>query len=168
MKVSDFAPRVSAFLTYLIGRNLTGIEVGTDVGAHAHAMLQYCDIEKLYLVDVWDNDYCRGYCEGRLQSNGYKNRIELIKAPSAFAAKYFDKPQVDFIYIDILHDYKSVKESLAGELGWWNHLKSGGVLGYRNYATSNTELKKAVDEFIGGYGLEFKVESYHGEIIIFK
>lgn len=165
MKITDFAPRASAFLTYLTGKNLTGIEVGTDVGAHAHAILQYCDIEKLFLVDIWDNDYYRGYCEGRLHSHGYKNKVELIKGVSHIAAAKFNKPQIDFIYIDIPHDYDTVKQSLQD---WWIHLKSGGILGYRNYAVSNRELKKAVDEFILDFDLKHQVESYHGEIIIWK
>lgn len=165
MKVTDFAPRASAFLTCLTGEFLTGIEVGCDVGAHAHAILQYCDIDKLYLVDLWEREFCQGYCQGRLHSHGYRHKVEMIKGSSHNVASSFKNPQVDFIYIDIPHDYDTVRQSLRD---WWPHLKCGGVLGYRNYAASNVELKKAVDEFIADYKLEHTVESYHGEIIIFK
>lgn len=164
MKPTDFAPRASAFLTYLTGTSLFGIEVGTDVGAHAHAILKYCNISKLYLVDIWNREYYLGYCEGRLYSNGYKNKVELIQADSHTASKQIF-PLFNFIYIDIPHDYKTVKQSLED---WWFHLKDGGILGYRNYSTGNPELKKACDEFVAKQRLKTEVISYQGELIIFK
>jgi tRNA A58 N-methylase Trm61 len=167
MKPTDFAPRCSAFLTYLKGNDLVGIEVGTDVGAHAHAMLQYCDIKKLYLVDIWDKEYYKGYCEGRLYSHGYKNKVELIHRESHVASKALNRKEdnVDFIYIDIPHDYETVRQSLED---WWVHLKAGGILGYRNYSPGNPGLKDAVDEFVICNKLRTEVISYQGEIIIYK
>jgi len=161
MKISDFAPRTGALEYYLSGNNLTGIEVGTDVGAHAESLLTNCDIQKLYLVDTWENDYCRGYCEGRLSR--WFHKIELLKGRSLEMQKKFLTNTFDFIYLDQQHDYQSVKSDLVG---WWEKLKTGGIMALRNYAESNTELKKAADEFC--IDKKFKVERYHGEIIIFK
>lgn len=145
MKITDYCPRAAPFDSYLIGKNLVGLEVGTDVGAHAHAMLLHCSIEKLYLVDIWDNDYYRGYCQGRLDSAGFKHRVELFTCESHTAIKRFEVESLDFIYIDITHDYDTVRQSLYD---WWPRLKKGGVLGYRNYASSNKDLSRAIEEFM--------------------
>jgi len=145
---------------------LIGIEIGVDVGSHAEAMLTYCNIEMLYLVDVWKREYYKGYCEGRLHTKGFMHKTKMIHHDSANAAKIFapdHKEYFDFMYFDQLHDYISVSNDLKL---WWPLLKKGGVLGYRNYAESNTDLKHAVDEFISKMGCTSSIE--RGEIVIFK
>lgn len=161
MKITDYCPRAAPFDSFIKGDNLIGIEIGTDVGAHAEALLMYCDIKKLYLVDIWDNNYMYGYCQGRLR--WYANKIEYINKDSHKAALQ-GYPLFDFIYIDIPHDYDTVKQSLED---WWFKLKSGGILGYRNYAPTNLELMRAVDEFIKYNNIEV-VDIIQGDIIMKK
>ena len=165
MKSTDYAPRSAAMDAHLRGQDLRGIEVGCDVGAHAEALLRYCAVSHLVVVDLWEKDFYRGYCMGRLQSHGWKNRTEFLQMTSHSAVQHFGDDTFDFVYIDILHDYATVKESLED---WWPKLKVGGVMGYRNYSPSNRELTRAVDEFIAQRQVEAKVESYHGEIVLFK
>lgn len=165
MKITDYAPRAGALDTYLTGTQLIGIEVGCDVGAHAEAMLQYCDINKLYLVDLWTNDFYRGYCMGRILSKGWKNNVEFIQSTSHIASEKFKSETFDFIYIDIAHDEKTVWESLED---WWPKLKKGGILGYRNYSPSNKGVTPTLNKFTQKYALRFNVEEYHSELIIFK
>lgn len=143
MKTTDYCPRAAPMDSFLTGKGLVGIEVGTDVGAHAEALLMYGDIQKIYLVDIWDKEYYQGYCQGRLR--WYRHKIEYIPLDSHTASLLGDWPMFDFIYIDIPHDYATVKQSLED---WWFKLKDGGVMGYRNYAAGNPELVKAVDEFL--------------------
>lgn len=144
MKVTDYAPRASAFDLRLKGRDLVGVEVGVDVGAHAHALLAYCDVKMLHLVDVWDRDFYRGYCMGRLHTHGYVHRASMFSGDSLQAMGHFDEQTLDFVYLDQRHDYDVVKTDLVG---WWPKLKRGGVLGLRNYATVNAGLVQAANEF---------------------
>lgn len=161
MKLSDFAPRTGALECYLSGQNLEGVEVGSDICAHAESILTNCSIQKLHLIDIWENEYCRGYCAGRLAR--WHHKVELHKGKSSIEVVGFGVNSLDFVYLDNTHDYKSVSEDLKN---WWQKLREGGIMALRNYADSNEELKRAADEF--SHGKEFKIERYHGEIIFFK
>jgi hypothetical protein len=170
MKPTDFAPRVTPFITYLSGRNLVGIEVGCDVGAHAEALLVHCDIEKLYLVDTFDNPNLYWYLKGRLDTKpSCRGRFEIINTDSHSASVEIgasSKPLFDFVYIDITHEYSTVRRSL---FDWWPLLKKGGILGYRNYSDTYPEIVKGVTEFTSEKGIDrVKVESYQAEIMLFK
>jgi len=164
MKDTDYAPRAAFMDTFLTGQNLTGAEIGCDVGAHAEAILKYCDIKQLYLVDLWLKEYYRGYCEGRLHSAGFKNNVLLFQSSSEQASIFINAP-FDFIYIDISHEYETVKTSLED---WWPKLIKNGLLGYRNYSEANMELKRAVDEFVLKHNIKTQVSTYHNEIVLFK
>lgn len=155
MKVTDYCPRAAFMDTKLTGNDLIGIEVGCDVGAHAEALLTYSNIKTLTVVDLWQNEWCEGYCKGRLSRFG---NVTFVKGTSHNASTKFDT-QFDFIYIDISHDSETVKESLND---WWPLLKVGGVMGYRNYTT----CKKEIDKFI--VDKKHEISSYHNEIVIWK
>lgn len=155
MKVTDYCPRAAFMDTKLKGNDLVGIEVGCDVGAHAEALLVYKAIAHLIIVDLWQNEWCEGYCKGRLSKF---NNVTSVKGTSHNASTKFDT-QFDFIYIDIAHDDITVKESLND---WWPLLKVGGVMGYRNYTT----CKKEIDKFI--VDKKHEISSYHNEIVIWK
>lgn len=161
MKITDYAPRTGAIETYLNGKDLTGIEVGVDVGAHAESLLTYCNIRMLFLVDPWLNQICEGFCEGRLSR--WRNKFKMRKQLSREAVTAFENESLDFVYIDAEHDYNSVREDLNI---WWPKLKPGGVMALRNYGPRNESLKLAADEFI--QGKSFEVEKSCAELIIFK
>lgn len=164
MKSTDYAPRAAAMDVYIMGRSdLTGAEIGVDVGAHAEALLSYCDIKHLHLIDIWMKDYYKGYCEGRLARFG--GRFTTYHLDSVIAAKDFTIDSLDFIYFDQQHDYDSVKSDLVL---WWPKLRKGGISGYRNYSESNAGLKKAIDEFVLSSGIKNVIDKYHHEIIMFK
>lgn len=160
MKVNDYATRTGYIETFLTGSDLVGAEVGVDVGSHAASILTYCDIKKLWLIDVWLNPWCEGYCCGRLSK--WKNKICMEKTTSAAGSKLFGVGTMDFIYLDVQHDYNSVSEDLKS---WWLTIREGGILALRNY-NGNEGLKRAADEFVRGK--KFEVESYCNEIIVFK
>lgn len=163
MKVTDYCPRAAPFDSKLSGLGLIGVEVGVDVGAHAQALLEYCGIDSLTLVDPWPNPYCRGYCEGRLAALGFRPRFTMMQDTSVKAGAKFADESLDFIYIDQEHGGPSVTADLEA---WWPKLKPGGILGYRNYTKSPTPLSEAVDAFVLGNHLVSEVLS--GEIAITK
>jgi predicted O-methyltransferase YrrM len=162
VKVTDYCPRAAPFDTYLKGRGLWGAEIGVDVGAHAEALLRHCPIDQLALVDPWPNPYCRGYCEGRLLSLGFRPRFQAYQCNSLDAVAKIPAP-LDFIYIDQEHDGASVTSDLRA---WWPKLKPGGVLGYRNYTATKNPLTQAIDAFVASVRCATHIET--GEIVLVK
>jgi len=161
MKVTDYAPRAAPFDTYLKGRDLVGVEVGVDVGAHAEALLTYCSVSMLHLVDPWPNPYCRGFCEGRLAR--FRSRVAMLPGKSSAMAGAFELGRLDFAYIDQEHDEFSVASDLRS---WWPRIRAGGVLGYRNYVGRGNPLDRAVDAFITENNIKSHAET--GEIVLLK
>lgn len=157
MKSTDYAPRSAYFDTTINGYDLIGIEVGCDVGSHAEALMTYTNTKHLYLVDIWQKEFAEGYCKGRMAK--FQHKVTFIAGTSKYAAKMFVGGFFDYVYIDITHDAVTVEQSLND---WWSKLKSGGVLGHRNYST----CKILIDKFI--VDKKFAVDSYHNEIVIFK
>ena len=161
MKITDFSPRTAALEFYLSGQNLTGVEVGCNVGAHAESLLTHCSITKLHLIDTFENVWTEGYCEGRLAR--WFHKIKIYKGFSNEVVKQFLDISLDFVYLDAMHDYVSVREDLNL---WWPKLKYQGILALRNYNKGNEGLYRAANEFLNGK--TFKIEDYHNEIIIWK
>lgn len=164
MKQTDFMPRGTMLEVYLHGRDLVGAEIGVDAGAHAEALLLNCDIKMLYLIDTWVNPEMYGYCRGRLETKGWKHKINMLRRSSTDAIPAVDG-RLDFLYFDQLHDYESVRNDMEM---WWPLLKDGGLLVHRGYALSNTGIKKALDEFIAKHNLKAEWDNYHNEMIIWK
>jgi predicted O-methyltransferase YrrM len=162
MKVTDYAPRAAPFDSYLAGRDLVGAEIGVDVGAHAEAMLAYCPIAMLHLVDPWPQEYARGYCEGRLAR--FRGRYRAHAMGSLIAAQIVGP--LDFVYIDQRHDGASVSADLEA---WWPLIKPGGVLGYRNYAEGRGEpLDLAIEAFVRANGIRIVAEHYLNDAVLIK
>lgn len=157
MKLTDYAPRAAFLDTKLTGFDLIGVEVGCDVGAHAEALLLFTNTRYLYLIDTFDNPWCEGYCFGRLA--GFNHKVKIIKNTSESQAAHYKAGIFDYVYIDIEHDEASVTGSLND---WWPTLKSGGIMGYRNYSS----CKGAIDKFV--HGKRYEISEYHNEIVIWK
>jgi predicted O-methyltransferase YrrM len=164
MKTTDYAPRAAPFDSYLKGRDLVGAEIGVDVGAHAEALLTYCPVAMLHLVDPWPKEWARGYCEGRLAR--FRARVEMHQTSSLDGARSFPPGSLDFAYIDQVHDGPSVTADLHA---WWPLVKPGGVLGYRNYAEGRGEpLDLAIDAFVAEHRIRTKYERYLNDLILFR
>lgn len=164
MKLTDYCPRAAPFDTYLVGRDLVGVEVGVDVGAHAEALLTYCPVAMLHLVDPWPNKWAQGYCEGRLAR--WHSRIKIHQTGSLEGARAFLTGGLDFVYIDQEHDAASVTADLKS---WWPLIKQDGVLGYRNYAQGRgAPLDVAIENFVAENGVKSKVERYLNDIVLFR
>jgi hypothetical protein len=165
MKITDYCPRAAPFDTYLRGRDLVGVEVGVDAGAHAEALLRHAPIAHLHLVDRWLKEYPLGFCEGRLSALGFRSRFTRIAKGSVQASDLFRPESLDFVYIDQEHDGAVVATDLRV---WWPRVKRGGVLGYRNYSQTATPLKDAVDAFIAAQPGAMDVHLEAGEIVLVK
>jgi len=87
---------------------LIGAEVGVGLGNHAQQIVDNLNLEKLYLIDHWQE-----YKEGALLIKTYAGKkdfiaekfvsydfVEIIELASLEAAKLFQDNYLDFIYID--------------------------------------------------------------------
>lgn len=157
MKITDYSPRAAFMDAHLKGFNLVGVEVGCDVGAHAEALLIYTNTAFLYLIDLFENEWCEGYCTGRLAR--WQHKVKVIKNTSESQSAHYTGKLFDYVYIDILHDEKTVSVSLSD---WWPLIKAGGLMGYRNYSACKT----AIDKFV--VGKKYLISEYHNEIVIWK
>jgi len=154
--------------------NLVGAEVGVYRGQHAREMLTYLDIEKLLLVDFWD-DYDT-YNEGTLKAQlveAYEDAKKLlsqfdskklvwIKKASVEAAKEIEDNSLDFVYIDANHAYDYALQDINA---WLPKIKDGGFIGGHDYDNNREKIKttgaeygvqKAVKEYCGEHNIKFK------------
>ena len=129
----------------------TGAEIGVREGLYSKYILENSTVEKLVLVDPWTLNKELGYPEKSWKIfleniSDHQNRIEIVKNVSIDAAKEYLDGSFDFVYIDALHDYDSVKQDINL---WYPKVKSGGILSGHDYEkTICPGVVKAVDEFI--------------------
>lgn len=146
------------------------VEVGSLTGEYARQIMSQWNGLKLYMVDPWtvqdDNVYkepvnhcdwesCVKSCQSLAIQ--YSPRIELHKAFSPEAAKWYVDGSMDAIYIDANHSYDCCTADLGA---WWPKIKSGGVLGLHDFRTDltwpqNCDVKTAVIEFADRLGLRY-------------
>jgi predicted O-methyltransferase YrrM len=134
-------------------KNLCVVEIGTELGLNAITILQELSIQKLFLIDPYE-DYVMA---NRLQKIGndqmkeaakrlskYKNKTIFIRKYSVEAIN--DVPDnIDFVYIDANHDYSYVKKDI--EL-YYKKIKNGGVIGGHDFSSDTPGVCKAVLEFV--------------------
>ena len=74
------------------------------------------------------------------------NNIIKIKEDSVTASNTLSHKRFDFVYLDALHDYKSVMTDIKS---WRNLVKPGGYIGGHDYCEGWPDVIKAVDETFG-------------------
>jgi hypothetical protein len=132
-------------------------EVGVRTGWFAKYILDHTNM-KVYAVDPWENnaeltdaDNVFLDCQQRLAP--YADRCEMVKGYSPQASDAFEDESFDFIYIDGLHDYESVKKDIKA---WWKKVRSGGVLSGHDYNKIKwIGVVRAVEEFCEENNLKF-------------
>lgn len=158
------------FIKHYVGKyDLVGAEVGVRDGTHAGELLGCLPIKILFLVDNFPSydDDARIYTDDD-QRQEYKKlltmvlsspanywRSVLIGKSSIEAQKVFlNFVDFDFVYLDADHSLESVKQ----DLGWWDLVKQGGVLGGHDYGEHwGRFVKTAVDDFASKNNLELNV-----------
>jgi len=139
-----------------MGEGLVGVEVGVRDGRNALDLCRFLNIRKLYLVDpflpYFDNtrDYTIDDQNKELEkliknTESIFNKIIIIRQTSEEALKMFYDKIFDFVYIDGNHDYENIKT----DMGWWDKVKIGGILGGHDYKSAfGEDIGKVVDEFV--------------------
>ena len=144
-----------------LAHTLTMYEVGSFAGESAEIFSKY--FQTVHCVDPWTSDpnicgltpACPFNCEDVQRS--FDERAakcgNLVKhvGYSIDVAKTVKDGSLDFVYIDGLHDFGSVKQDIAA---WWPKVKAGGFIGGHDYhdvvMKSEFQVKMAVQEFMSG------------------
>lgn len=136
---------------------LVGCEIGSFRGWNAFNILHYLPIEKLYLVDIYDNhpsykmqtepaDNFKA-CKKHLRK--YKDKVIFVKKLSEDAVN--DVPDnLDFCYIDANHSYEYVKKDIEN---YYPKIKKDGYIGGHDFHISDLGVIIAVLEFVNEKGL---------------
>lgn len=140
---------------------IKGAEIGVASGINAKSILKELNVEKLYLIDVWDNYVKDGY-RGPMKINynltlkKFKNdkRVEIIKDFSLNAVKNVKNNSLDFVYIDANHIYKYVYQDIES---WFPKVKIGGIIAGHD-VFNGPEVFEAVKDFCCENKIIFKIE----------
>lgn len=134
-----------------LGLNKLGVEVGTQRGVFAaHILSQWPG--SLTVVDPWR--HIPGYQDtGNVSDMAQENiRLEALarldeagrgrwlemRMPSLLAAtRHGPQANFDFVYLDAMHDYDSVKADINS---WWPHVRSGGILAGHDFIVDGWHL----------------------------
>lgn len=115
------------------GKAVKGAEIGVAKGVNSESILKELNVEKLYLIDIWENYEKIDYVRSNIYQN-YKTvlkkfrkdkRVRIIKDFSMNSLHYIEDNSLDFVYIDANHIYKYVYRDI--EL-WSKKVKWGGVV----------------------------------------
>lgn len=146
------------------------VEIGVRRGLYSKFILDNTDVKKLYSIDPWikneelsDPEEAYYYCEYILRP--YGNRSQMIKASSPEISSIFLDNSIDFVYIDGLHDYDSVKKDLES---WYPKVKLGGVISGHDYTIHWPGVFSAVQDFTKQKNYEINTTDVILEDDIFK
>lgn len=156
-------PSILFMKKYFNNKSIDGTEIGVFVGKNAKSILKELNINRLYLIDIWD-DYIgnpKGYSnigsrEFQIVCNKFKHnsKVEIIRDFSENAVKQFKDNSLDFVYIDANHTYKYVYQDISL---WYNKIKEKGVIsGHDVY--NDIDVLHAVKDFCINKGITFKVK----------
>jgi len=116
-----------------------GAEIGVAKGEHAALLMDNNPSLHLYAIDPWDAypgyvDYTQDkldsfYGNVRRYLTRYKN-CTIVRKKSMEAVLDFEDNQLDFVYIDGAHDFKSVAEDICD---WSRKVRVGGIVFGHDY-----------------------------------
>jgi len=140
-------------------------EVGTAEGIFSTEMYGW-GLEKLYLIDIWENvpfiDGCASFEQEWHNKNykqvkelfGDKPNVVLLKGFSYKMAEHIPDESLGLCYIDADHTYHGAK---ADARVFWKKLVEGGIMAFHDFENYNYGVNRAVQEFASENGLEINV-----------
>jgi hypothetical protein len=128
----------------LLGR---GVEIGVMKGGYSATILREWSGRELISVDPW-LEHPENEAQARARLAPYGERSTVWRMTSAEASEQIRDGELDFAYIDALHDYDSVKLDLEC---WFPKVRPGGILAGHDYPEPG--VRSAVDEFARARGL---------------
>jgi hypothetical protein len=161
-------------------------EVGVDKGGFSNHLLSKSNLEKLYCIDCWMDDFGSNHKpeeydpigENRMKDamaalGEFEGRTEFIRAMSVEAAPKIPDNSLDFVYIDGDHSLEGIYTDLYA---WIHKVKKGGMLAGHDYKDGPGsgikdywgkqlpyKVETVVNNFCNQYG--FKVHPVGGRIM---
>lgn len=118
----------------------SGAEVGTRFGLFAEQVALYWP-GRIICVDLWTDEECFEVAQRILRAKNF----HMYRGDSIDIARGLSDGQLDWVYIDADHSYRSVQQDLHA---WWPKLREGGLFAGHDYAEfRGFGVKRAVDEF---------------------
>lgn len=136
-------------------------EIGVAFGDFSEQILKICLPKKLYLIDCWDDKRFgagAALVREKFQQEIAEGRVEIRQGYSTEKLAEFADGELDWVYIDTVHDYETTKKEL--EL-CAEKVKAGGYICGHDYMKFNVYLRydygvyDAVNEFAVNNGWEF-------------
>lgn len=135
-------------------------EVGVAQGAFSRKILDICQPKKLYCIDVWFDEAAYQETLAVLKPEIEDGIVEILKGDSAEKLLRLQDQELDFVYIDAMHDYKHPKRELEICQA---KVKSCGYLMGHDYTIIDAKMDpperygvvNAVNEFAVSCGYEF-------------
>lgn len=143
---------------------LQAVEVGVSSGALSEMVLRSIPRMRLVMIDPWKKHFDGTkssrkrtkaeveavYRYAQHRTKFAEDRRLIVRTASVIASRFWPDEIFDFVFIDGLHFYDSVKEDVSL---WWPKVKRGGILAGHDYFSprNNTGVwgvQRAVDEFV--------------------
>jgi len=129
-------PAIIKMVDYFSNCKIVGAEIGVYKGDNAKSILNLLNIEKLFLIDIWDKtiEGIKNRLRKYKSLNTYKevlkrfknnDSVHIIKSTSKIGSESFENECLDFVYIDANHSYQEVFNDLNY---WFPKVRSGGII----------------------------------------
>lgn len=120
-------------LLHSLPKNGIVAELGVASGKFSSEILNICNPEKLYLVDIWSPKRVEGSkqeVEEKFRNQINNQTVTILNSSSIDVVKRFDDNTFDWIYIDTDHSYNTTISELRL---WASKIKDAGIIAGHDY-----------------------------------
>jgi hypothetical protein len=140
---------------------LIAVELGVAEAVWA-TELWSLGLEKLYLIDIWeqhpeipgcaslDNVWHENNWLDTIRKFKDKPNVIILKGLTKEMAKEIPDNSLGLVYVDADHSYLGVKEDIHT---YWPKLVDGGIMAFHDFMNLGYGVNQAVNEFTGGKGI---------------
>jgi hypothetical protein len=135
-------------------------EIGVWAGESTEIFCRSGRLKRLYSIDPWQDPYLHddGQHEARFDAIAAKyGMVTKLRMTSLEAASGWAPASLDFVYIDGLHDYWSVRNDIRA---WQPKIRKGGYIAGHDYWPRVPDVPRAVRDQLRAPNLVFRDSSW--------
>lgn len=141
-----------------------GAEIGVADGRYSEILCQQNPGVRLFCVDPWE---AYGWRDQKYQDGAYKKACErlndynvrIVREPSVKASLRFKDKELDFVFVDGIHDFDYVMEDI---IAWSRKVRKGGIVSLHDYYRfKDSGVIEAVNTYTQVHKIDFKVTDYY-------